>query len=179
MTIAEPLSELAYPLDLLDLLDGNPHRGDVEAVKRSYSQFGQRKPIVARHIGAEGRAEVTAGNTQLQAASELGWTHIAVVFVDDDDLTAKAWSLADNHSAELGITDEAALIAFLQALTDPELLRATSYSEADIARMLGDAFKPGEEPDSRLDEVTPQTCPQCGFKWRSGIGGEVVAVEDD
>ena len=178
MTIAAPLSELAYPLDQLDQLDGNPHRGDVEAVKRSYSTFGQRKPIVARHT-SEGRAEVTAGNTQLQAASELGWSHIAVVFVDDDDLTAKAWSLADNHSAELGITDEAALIAFLQALSDPDLLRATSYSEADIARLLGDAFKPGTEPESRLDEVTPQTCPSCGFKWRHGIGGEVVAVEDD
>jgi ParB-like chromosome segregation protein Spo0J len=178
--IAEQLLSLEYPLDLLDLLDGNPRRGDVEAVKRSYRQFGQRKPIVARHK-ADGRGEVTAGNTQCTAARELEWTTIAVVWCDDDDLTARAWALADNHTADLGVYDEDSLVAFLEVVSaqgDAVLLAATGYTEADLARLLGSTFAPTDAPAARLDEVTPQCCPQCGFKWRTGVGGEVVAVDD-
>jgi hypothetical protein len=38
----------------------------------------------------------------IAAAQQLGWTHIAVVWVDDDDITATAFALADNRTGDLG-----------------------------------------------------------------------------
>lgn len=42
--IVDALKQLAVPVDDLKLLSGNPRKGDVEAVKKSYARFGQRKP---------------------------------------------------------------------------------------------------------------------------------------
>lgn len=115
--IASDLVGLAVELATLNPLPGNPRRGDVAAVKRSYLQFGQRKPIVARRQDRT----VIAGNHQLAAANSLGWTHIAVVWTDDDDATAKAFALADNRTADLGSYDDdllAALLADVQAAGD-------------------------------------------------------------
>ena len=88
------------------------------AVARSYATFGQRKPIVARREGKGG--VVIAGNHQLEAARELGWEKIAVVWVDDDDITAKALALADNRTADLGTYDDRDLPAMLQAVQDAD-----------------------------------------------------------
>jgi DNA modification methylase len=127
------LTPLLVPLNDLVLLDGNPRHGDVGAVMRSYQDFGQRKPIVARHR-ADGKVEVTAGNTQVQAARALEWSHIAVVFADDDDMTAKAWALADNRTSDLGSYDEDALLAYLEALDGSDLY--TGYNVDDFNAML-------------------------------------------
>jgi hypothetical protein len=129
--IAEDLRPLAQPIDLLKLLPGNPRRGDVEAVMRSYDRFGQRKPIVARRDGT-----VIAGNHQLQAAQRLGWSHMAVVWTDDDDLTAKAFALADNRTADLGAYDEASLLQIIKEVSnDPALLADTSWGQEAITEL--------------------------------------------
>lgn len=121
------LLPLAFPIDRLSPLPGNPRRGDVDAVVRSYSKFGQRKPIVARRQGAEGT--VIAGNHQLVAARRLGWERIAVVWVDDDEITAKAFALADNRTSDLGDYDQAALEQMIADVADDvDLLAATSYA---------------------------------------------------
>ena len=49
---------------------------------------------------------VIAGNHQLAAARKLGWDQIAVLYVEDDELTAKAFALADNRTADLGTYDD-------------------------------------------------------------------------
>jgi DNA modification methylase len=168
--IADDLAHLLVPLDRLDTLPGNPRHGDVDAVVRSYSKFGQRKPIVARHRDG-GRGEVTAGNTQLAAARQLGWDSIAVVWVDDDDVTAKAWALADNRTSDLGSYDEAALAAFLeevQAMGDDELFAATAYREADLVQFQAHRDRgqadPDEVPEAAAGE--PMTAP--GDTWLLG-----------
>ena len=146
--IAEGLLPLAHPLDALRNMPGNPRRGDVDAVARSYARFGQRKPIVARHDGT-----VIAGNHQLLAARQLGWTHLAVVFTDDDDATAAAFSLADNRTAELGGYDDAELIALLEQVSvDEELMAATAWSERDLKRLKGEVNRAPRErtPDQFL-----------------------------
>lgn len=144
--IAPDLQALAYPVDKLDLLEGNPRKGDVESVRRSYERFGQRKPIVARHR-EDGRGEVIAGNHQLLAARVLDWDEIAVVWSDDDDITAKAFALADNRTSELGSMDEAALAAMLRDVAlDADLLAASSYSEEELAALLG-KLAPDDDDD--------------------------------
>ena len=89
------LDNLKTSVDDLRHLEGNPRIGDIDAVAKSYDEFGQRKPIVATQDG-----EVIGGNHQLAAAKRLGWTHIAVVFTDDDELKAKAFALADNKTSD-------------------------------------------------------------------------------
>ena len=171
--IAPPLAPLVVAVNTLHLLDGNPRRGDVAAVARSLERFGQRKPIVANRDGT-----VIAGNHTLLAAIDLGWTEIAVVFVDDDDTTAKAFALADNRTAELGGYDDdalAAIIAEVQA-SDAELLAATGWTDADLAALLNHIdphYAPVDETQPRLDQRNETTCPSCGFAWRIGPGGTV------
>ena len=119
--IAEPLLGLAAPIDTLTTDPDNANRGDVEAIRRSLNVFGQRKPVVVRRTGqdANGRPTgfVTAGNHTLLAAIELGWDHIAAVFIDDDATTAKAYALADNRTGELSTWDDAQLAQTMRELS--------------------------------------------------------------
>ncbi len=151
--ISPGLLPLAYPMERLALLERNANIGNVAAVKGSLVTFGQRKPITARHR-EDGTEEVTAGNTTLLAARELGWSHLAVVWEDDDDITAIAWSLADNRTADLGTTDDAILAELLEQTQeyDPELMAATGYTDADLAALLGQ--ESGQSREERQAEAT-------------------------
>lgn len=152
------LASLAYPVAQLEELPGNPRKGDVPAIVRSYQMFGQRKPIVARKQGEGGI--VLAGNHQLKAARELGWDQIAVVWVDDDDITAAAFSLADNRTGELGTYDDELLALMVgNVASDLELLAATGYSEKDVAALLGTAVAaPDQETQLVLSYAVLVTC---------------------
>lgn len=140
--IAPDLKALAVPIENLTPMAGNPRKGDVQAVRRSYEKFGQRKPIVARRLGISengfGTGTVTAGNHQLEAAKELGWKEIAVVFIDEDENTAKAFSLADNRTHDLGSYDDEDLTSLLQEMADfdKDLFEATGYTNSDIHTIL-------------------------------------------
>jgi ParB family chromosome partitioning protein len=115
---------------------------------KSYRRFGQRKPIVALADGT-----VIAGNHQLEAARRLGWTNIAVVRTDDDELSAQAFALADNRTSDLGTYDREDLLHILDAVAvDPETLNATSYTAADIEaiRNGGQTNAPGEDESDQL-----------------------------
>ena len=146
--INEQLADLMVPIENLEVLEGNPRKGDVEAVAKSYRTFGQRKPVVARKTGSNENGNtgiVLAGNHQLQAARKLGWTHIAAVFVEDDDKTAAAFALADNRVSDLGEYDADELAEVLAEMkVSPELLSAASY---DLDN-LDDAVKEQREMDN-------------------------------
>lgn len=171
------LEALAVDIDSIALLNDNPRKGDVEAVKRSYETFGQRKPIV---VQADGMV-TEDGNHQLMAARSLGWTRIAAVICDDDELTAKAYALAANQTGRMGSMDDALVTEMLAELVvDPDLLAATAYTPLEIAGMLGETvglptFQP-EDNNPRLDQRNPTCCPSCGFEWREGPGGAIEPV---
>lgn len=166
--IHESLQPLAFPIDKLELLPGNPRKGDVDSVVKSYEKFGQRKPIVARMRPDSDIAEVLAGNTQLKAARRLEWDSIAVVLVDDDDATAAGFALADNRTHDLGeYLDEelAAMIAMVE--DDDELLDASGYDLMDMedimARIAGeeDSLQFEDDDDTISDEPQePKRAPQ-------------------
>lgn len=177
--IAEDLRSLAFPVANLKLLPGNPRRGDVDAVARSYERFGQRKPIVARRCDMT----VIAGNHQLQAAQRLGWTHVAVVWTDDDDLTAKAFALADNRTGDLGSYENKALATLLADVAiDTELMLASGYTKADVRAFMGAVddfvpdFQPTNDQQPRLDRRNAIICPKCLFEWRVGPNSEIEPV---
>jgi hypothetical protein len=135
--IAGQLVPLAVPVGWLDPLGVNPRRGDIEAIAASYERFGQRKPIVAKVTKAtkKGEArggEVLAGNHQLLAAISLGWTHIAVVWVTDDEEGAKAFALADNRTHDLGYYDDEVLAELMSEVN----LQGTGYTDRDLDDVL-------------------------------------------
>ena len=138
---------LAAPVAKLKLMPGNPRRGNVDAVAASLEAFGQRKPVVALRDGT-----VIAGNHTLQAAARMGWDKIAVVWVDDDDATAKAYSLADNRTAELGGYDDSLLADLIAevAEADEALLATTAWTTDDLDELLdrlGDDTPPQGDPN--------------------------------
>jgi DNA modification methylase len=147
--IQNDLLQLAHSITELQLLPGNPRRGDIEAVKRSLEAFGQRKPIVVRRSDNV----VIAGNHTLQAAQALGWDEIAVVWVDDDEVTSKAFALADNRTAELGDYDEEALADLINDVgsLNPGLLESSGWDDKAVQELL-DRVEQIELP-SDVDEV--------------------------
>ena len=146
----KPVIKQVAVADLIHL-EGNPRVGDVSAIADSYVRFGQVKPIVANKNN-----EVLAGNHQLAAARELGWEFIDVVYVDMEPSEAKAFSLADNRTAQLGTYDPTLL---LEMLTEIDL-QGTGYKETDVEDLMRALTPPdldalaGEigEPEEVFDE---------------------------
>ena len=183
MRVAKELDSLLFPVSELTSLPGNPRRGDVDAVARSYERFGQRKPIVARRSD-DGSNVVVAGNHQLEAARKLGWEQIAVVWTDDlTDDQAKAFALADNRIADLGTYDNDDLLVLLSEVDD---LDGTGYTTADVddLRMfmagppnlddLASMYDPDEHatsPDAGMVFVNIRVVPHVRDQWSQFAAG--------
>lgn len=167
--IIESLKSLAVSIDSLKGLPGNPRRGDIDAVAASLSQFGQRKPIVVR----KDDGTIIAGNHTWQAAKKLGWSEIAVAYVGDDDVTASAYALADNRTAELGSYDEQALKYLINqvAAVDPDLVRISGWSDEAVQELISKIAS--EQPQAELNEDVIPEVPEVpiaklGDRWHLG-----------
>jgi hypothetical protein len=125
--IIEDLRSLAVSIKDLKPAERNPRIGDVEAIKKSYERFGQRKPIIAH----KKTKRIIAGNHQFQAAQELGWKEVAVVWVEDDAETATAYSVADNRIGQLGEWNVEELIAAFEEIA-PADLETVGFTQIDI-----------------------------------------------
>tara|TARA_B100000287_G_scaffold14257_2_gene14415 strand:+ start:22443 stop:23246 length:804 start_codon:yes stop_codon:yes gene_type:complete len=153
--IDDAIKNLAMDVDLLTPLERNPRSGDVEAIKASYNQFGQLKPIVAVKE-ADGTHTVIAGNHQLRAAKELGWSEIAVSVVALDSEEALAFALADNKIAELGSSDSELLFDLISEvsgsdLLDEELFNSLGWDDFALASMENDViYKDIDEADKDM-----------------------------
>jgi hypothetical protein len=132
--ISKDLMPLAVSIEDLVPLEKNPRKGNVEAIMASYEEFGQMKPIVIRP-NDDGTFTVIAGNHQLQAAKQLGWSQIAAVQMNADNDRAIAFALADNRTMELGHTDSAILNDMVIELYEdfPELFDGLGWDEFEIA----------------------------------------------
>lgn len=161
--IPATLEALAVPVGDLVPYAANPRRGDLGSLRESLRHHGQYRPLVAR----TGTNEVLAGNHTLAAAKELGWTKIAVTYVDCDDDQAARIVLVDNRSNDVAGYDDAALVELLQQVQgDTGHLEGTGFSDADLAALLAevtgdpvaltdhdDVPEEPAEPVSRLGDV--------------------------
>ena len=130
------IKKLAKPIESLVPLENNPRRGDVDSIAASYGEFGQVKPIVVKQ-NDDGTFTVIAGNHQVLAAKQLGWTEIAAVVLDGDDAKAVAFALADNRTMELGHSEQSQVMDLIsQISTDySELLDGLKWDEFEMAAM--------------------------------------------
>jgi len=132
--VDESLKGLLVDISQLVHLEGNPRKGNVDAIMASYSEFGQMRPIVIRPNN-DGTSTILAGNHQVMAAKKLGWTHIAAVSMDADNARAVAFALADNRTVELGYTDNAMASELISTISESytELLDGLGWDEFEIA----------------------------------------------
>ena len=98
----------------LDPRNARKHgRRNLDAIKASLEQFGQRRPLVVR-----ADLQVIAGNGTLEAIRDLRWSEVAVTRVPADwtDDQVRAYALADNRTAELAEWDDVVLADMLAEL---------------------------------------------------------------
>lgn len=131
------------PIDSLRPHPDNARVGDVEAITASLRSHGQYRPIVVQ----TGTRHILAGNHTWRAAKALGWSNIAVTWLDCDAATARKVLIADNRAADLASYDQEALTALLTALPtlegtgfDPDALEALT-TQPDASGGEGGALK--------------------------------------
>lgn len=166
--IAEGLRSLAVPIDDLHIDPANARKNHaLERIASSLHSYGQRKPIVANRLQ---QGKIEAGNGTYRAALQLGWSHIAVVFVDDDPATAAAFGIADNRVGEFSRWDEDVLRELAGSVGD----LFTGFEPAELDELVGVSTEtnpviedPGADLD-RADELLIKWQVQPGQVWRLG-----------
>ena len=172
--IAPAIIDMAIPIDELHLLEDNPRQGDVGAVMADLDRLGLRYPIVYREEASPSNKRkkikvVLAGNTRLKAAQLLGWSHIAAVSANDlTEDEARAFSLADNRTGDLGTYDDELLLRLLEDF-DPEdeLFAAIGYDDKFITELTDDleAF-PDIDDLGNLDDFKFMVVIECDSEER-------------
>lgn len=128
--IAEPLRSLAVGIRAITPDPKNARRHDeanLRAIHTSLKRFGQLQPLVVNHE----TGLILAGNARYAVAKQLGWTHVAVVYVKHDAREATGFALADNRTAELATWDDTLLAELLA-----DLKQSDSPDDADLVAAL-------------------------------------------
>lgn len=130
------------------VLDPDNARGhnepNIVAIANSLRQFGQRKPVIVKKTGMV----VTAGNGTLIAAKREGWTHVAALVTDDDELTAAAWALADNRTGELANWDYERLVMQFGVLKSGGIdVASLGWDDRELSMLMQSSFTPDPVQD--------------------------------
>ena len=127
----------------------NVRQGDIGAIATSLQAHGQYRPIVAQAK----TNHILAGNHTFMAAKHLGWTDIAVTYVDVDDDQALRILLVDNRANDLATYNDQELSDLLATLTATERqLEGTGYTGDDIDQLLADL---NDEPKPLNSDPVP------------------------
>lgn len=174
--IAEGLRGLAVPVEQLHEDAANVRVGHaVERIAASLAQYGQRKPVVANR--SQG-GKVEAGNGTLAAARALGWSHVAVVWVEDDAATAAGYGIADNRTGELSRWDADVLGTLLESLPDDLF---TGFEAGELEELLGQgaggkpAVRDAPAQVDRAAELAVEWGVEAGQVWELGSRGAAGA----
>lgn len=181
--IAPQLEALKVSVGSLELDEKNARTHDetnLDAIKASLARFGQRIPIVVQRKGP--RLVVRAGNGRLKAARELGWTEIAAVVVDEADVDAIAFALADNRTAELAGWDDDVLRELVGALAKESEVPIGWSAEEVSALLTQEALLPTEVVEDEVPEPPEQPTTKRGQLWALGphlvLCGDATEADD-
>lgn len=145
----------------------NPRRGDVEEIAKSLNINGQYKPIVVNRRDKT----ILAGNHTWRAARSLGWTHIAVTYVDVDEYGAQKIVLADNRTSDMSSYDDSKLLDLLESLPT---LEGTGFKQVDLDQL--QTLLSSEGAFTAPNEIRTG---QVGAEIRVSVGTYRVMVDDD
>ncbi|MFC4328316.1 ParB N-terminal domain-containing protein [Streptomyces andamanensis] len=137
-----------WPLGQLKQFPGNPNEGDVDAIAESLAENGLFEPIIVQRS----TGYILSHNHVTKAAERIGWSHLDVIPVDVDDVTAKKIVAAANRTAELSKRNEYLLAELLSDIVDGSDtgLEGTGYDEAFLDDLM--ARVEPELPDTSDDE---------------------------
>lgn len=158
--------ELDGVTDRLKEHPDNPKRGAMAAIHESINVNGFYGAVVAQ----TSTGYILAGNHRYRAAVQQKAKSIPVIWLDVDDEEAKRILLADNRTADLGHTDEAALDALLSSLPS---LEGTGYGESLQALLDAEEAAEGEGEDDGLPD--PDEIPEDSHESQFGV---VVMCKD-
>lgn len=132
---------------------------NLDTIKESLREFGQRKPIVVTQSGV-----VLAGNGTLESAKRLGWIQIATVTVPNTWTyeEARAYAIADNRTAELAKWNGTLLSQQLEQLEE------AGFGSAVLGFKLPDINEPQQNPTREIEIDSfnfTHDCPSCGFEF--------------
>ena len=160
------------PLAQLTHYPGNPRRHNHAALVDSLSAHGQIRPLVVQRS----TKIVLTGNGTMDAAEELGWNEIAVLYVDVDDDQGKRINLVDNRTSDVASYDMGDLADLLQSVEGD--LTGTGFTMddlEDLVALVGDVPQTDAEPFAGELQPNEQRDPPKVPLTKSGLK-EVVLV---
>lgn len=144
--IVEPLRPLAVPIDSVHLDPANARAGHaIDRIAASLAQYKQRKPIV---VNTNENNKIEAGNGTWQAARQLGWTHIAAIFLADSPMAATGYAISDNRLGDLSTWDVNTLDLLIKSLDDE---MTTGFDEGELDELI-EAMNDEGDSDAAADE---------------------------
>jgi ParB-like chromosome segregation protein Spo0J len=139
LTTAAGLQTSTAPIDLLKPYPGNPRHGDLGRLMNSLQTHGQFRPIVAN----KRTMHILAGNNLTKAAAALGWTDIAVAWVDVDAEAERRIVIVDNRASDLAEYDPQALAAALGRVHPGSIETSTGFTLEDLQDIIDGRGKTG------------------------------------
>lgn len=148
--IRPELADLVVPIDQVTTYPGNARVGDPQLIAQSLESHGQYKPIVAQRT----TGHVLLGNNTLATMHELGWTHVAVQWLDVDDDRARNILLIDNRTSDGSDYDKGRLAELLAEVDDWD---ASGWDLGDLDMLLAELGDPELGAPSEPDTPPPRT----------------------
>jgi ParB/Sulfiredoxin domain len=152
---------------------GNANVGDIDVLGESMDEHGFYGTIlVHRPTG-----NILYGNHRYRVARAKGATTLPGMWIDCDDEAAAKILAVDNESTRRGHSDEAALLALLEPLSD---LRGSGFTAADLAAWRANAAAAAAERGNLLSLAgvvlgEPGHQATAGEVWQLGIHRLVIA----
>jgi ParB/RepB/Spo0J family partition protein len=142
--------------------DGNPRftkDEDLEKLKVSLQEFGWTNPVLVQ----KDTMMVLAGHQRLKAAKLAGITEVPVLFLDLDDVKARAYIIADNKTASLSTWNNDDLKSMMDELKEDGFdLTKTGFTEAELKSLDSYSLPVTFEEEKENDSSEPKECPNCG-----------------
>jgi len=179
--VDEKLQIVYAPVNELRPYKGNPRKiseKGLQKLQRSVEEFGFVNPILVQR----GTNMIIAGHQRLKAAQAAGLSEVPVVWLDMDDVTAKAYNIADNRlqdEAEWDFTPLADLLTELD--TGAFDLTLTGFDTDELERMMN--YTPvGEVQEDEAPEPPAEAVTKPGDIWQLGkhrvMCGDSTKAED-
>lgn len=120
-----------FPLAELEDFPGNPKDHDIGAINESIDANGWYGALIVQEW-PDTPKYILAGHGRRDTLIGKGVTHVAVLFIECDEKTARRIVLADNRTSQLGGFDLPALAAFVTEDAKLDNLKGTGYDGDDV-----------------------------------------------